>query len=135
MTLKMGQELYRRASPNVLTYKVVGIRDYGDSKQYEMECQSCDHGEKCRVLVAKDNYNKLRVIHMLHDDDDYICEQRAWHDSTTPFHETINGVRKEVLLKNISFYQDEVQNREKSLEAAKKHLADHKNSLDLLESQ
>lgn len=129
MTIEIGTVFYRRASPSTLEYHVIGVRDYGDSKQYELECQSCRHGEKCRVLAAFDNYKKLRIIHMLHDDDEYICQNRSWHDHESPFHETLDGVRRECLNKERIYYTEQVERSKANLASNERQL---KNCIDAL---
>lgn len=75
---KIGDELWRHVvGAGTFRYVVDGVRVYGDEVQLEVECQSCTHGWKCRILVARDDYGKLHAVHMLNDNED--DSQRHWH--------------------------------------------------------
>ena len=75
---KIGDELYRHVEcGGTFRYLVLGIRSYEDSVQLEVECQTCSHGWKCRLLVAQNDYGKIVHVHMLNEDEDDA--QKHWH--------------------------------------------------------
>lgn len=77
--LAVGTELWRYAGSARLRYKVVGVREYADSTQYEVGCLSCKHGDSCRVLLARDDYGALQTVHLLTEDEEPPLEHSCWH--------------------------------------------------------
>ena len=76
--LNIGDSLYRYVVlGGIFHYIVIGKREYADDVQYEVECQTCNHGYKCVVLVAYDDYGRLMTVRALSDDDGE--RQYAWH--------------------------------------------------------
>ncbi len=75
---KVGDELFRHVrGGGTFRYLVQGVRSYEDSTQLEVECQTCTHGWKCRLLIAENDYGKIVHVHMLNEDED--DSQRHWH--------------------------------------------------------
>lgn len=75
---KIGDDLFRYVEGGgIFHYTVKGIRSYEDSTQLEVECQTCSHGWKCRLLLARNDYGRVHAVHMLNDDDD--DSQKHWH--------------------------------------------------------
>ncbi len=75
---KIGDELFRYVEGGgIFRYTVKGIRSYEDSTQLEVECQTCSHGWKCLLLLARNDYGRVHAVHMLNDDEDN--SQRHWH--------------------------------------------------------
>lgn len=75
---KIGDELWRHVpGGGTFRYVVDGIRSYNDEVQLEVECQTCSHGWKCRLLISRNDYGKIHAVHMLNEDDD--DPQRHWH--------------------------------------------------------
>ncbi|MGO6851639.1 hypothetical protein ACCS68_14685 [Rhizobium beringeri] len=119
--IEIGTKLFRVASPALLQYVCTGIRQYETGDLYEVECQSCTHGFKCKVLAGYDDYDKLTPIHMLNNDED--DDQRCWHGNETHFFmskdaallDRANGhIRKaregiEAAEKSLQFRKDELQ--------------------------
>lgn len=76
---KIGDSLYRHVEcGGQFHYIVDGIRTSESGVMLEVECQTCSHGWKCRLLVARNDYGKLHAVHMLNNDEDED-DQRHWH--------------------------------------------------------
>lgn len=71
--LQIGDNLFHYVSfHGVLKYIVTGIRNYGDTTHYEIECENCSHGYRCKILVTKDQdwgRDRFKYIEMLNDED------------------------------------------------------------------
>ncbi len=131
--LIIGQELWRFTWPNMLHYKVVGIRAYEDSEQYEVECQSCKHGKLCKVLIGRDDYDKLHTVNMLNNDED--DDQRCWHtrdDLSTAYCTTKEGAQRERLRRSKAKAEDAVKSAQLALDNANKYLGEINNAYELL---
>jgi hypothetical protein len=128
--MKIGDKLYKSARPYIMEYKVIGVRDYADGKQYELECQSCRHGEKCRILVG--GKNKLVFIDMLNDEDD---EHYFWHTDTTRFWPLVRQAELERLRVHINDAEKNVSDAESTLTNRKNHLAKLLDAKKLVEEE
>lgn len=125
--LKIGDELWRTAFLSMLKYTVTGLREYSDNTQYELTCESCNHGRKCIVLAAMDSYGKPIIVQLLNYDED--DDQRAYQthiEGDSPLFRTAKEARawkaKRIIddkKKNIENLQKQIvaeQNRIKELE-------------------
>lgn len=131
--LTIGQELWRYTWPNTLHYKVIGVREYEGSTQYEVECLSCKHGKLCRVLIARDDYGHLETVHMLNNDED--DDQRAWHtkdDLSGYYHTTIEACKLERFSKAIKRTTDKLEQARKNVTQLELDLAELNNAKELL---
>lgn len=78
----MDQILYRYVPMKGLwEYKVIGSKKLSEEKtQYIVECQHCNHGYKCEVLIIQDfPCNSFIYVTMLNDHED---EEYYWHTTT-----------------------------------------------------
>lgn len=123
MNINIGDTLYRVAAPALLVYKVIGIRLYETGDMYELECQSCTHGFKCKVLAAFDDYKYLKPVHMLNDDEDE--PQRHWHSCDSGgsfFLDKNDALRERYALcirdakEDLQRFEDLVKDKRKNLE-------------------
>lgn len=81
---KVGDELFRYVDAGgVFRYIVTGVRSYADEVQLEAECQTCSHGYKCKVLLARDDEHRIVTVHMLNEDEN--DRQRYWHSNDGMF--------------------------------------------------
>lgn len=122
--IKIGDELFRYVEMGgIFRYVVIGVRSYEDSVQLEVECQTCSHGWKCRLLVAQDDYGKIVHVHMLNEDED--DHQRHWH-TNDGYHFWLSSqeARAESFKRAISRAKEEVTKSETDLAARKKRLAE-----------
>ncbi len=79
-TYSIGDELFRHIEgAATFRFTVQGIRKYEDSVQLEVECQTCTHGWKCRLLLAQNDYGKIVSVHMLNEDEN--DSQKHWHSN------------------------------------------------------
>lgn len=120
VALKIGNKLWKSASPYILEYKVIGMRNYADGKQYELECQTCAHGQKCRILVGGNR--RLVFIDVLNDEED---THHYWHSDATRFWPT----RRQAQLERLHVH---IRDGEKAVEEAEKTLTGRKNHLNKL---
>ena len=109
IALKIGEKLWKAAPPYILEYKVIGIRDYADGKQYELECQTCTHGEKCRILVG--GTKRLVFVDVLNDEED---KHRYWHSDDTHFWPLMRQAQLERLHVHIRDAKNAVENAERT---------------------
>lgn len=78
--MKIGDELYKyQGFGKLATYICTGIIKRDKLTQYEVECQNCDHGFNCRVLVVKKRGDDVYsfVVSVNDDTGEYEC----WHHS------------------------------------------------------
>jgi hypothetical protein len=78
--LKIGDLLWKYSSPYIMKYKVIALRVYETSTLYEIECLSCTHGSRCKVLIGG-KLNELCFIEMASNDED----QSYWHRTKCTF--------------------------------------------------
>ena len=118
---KLGDELFRHVSGGgVFRYLVQCVRTYEDGPQLEVECETCSHGWKCRLLLAQNDYGKIVHVHMLNEDEDE--PQRHWHGNEgLHFWPTKGEAREEGLQQIIKRTNDEIRKKEDDLKAAKKY--------------
>lgn len=128
--LTIGTKLWKAAPPYILEYKVIGVRDYQDGKQYELECQTCSHGEKCRILVG--GSKRLVFIDVLNDDQD---EHYYWHSDATRFWPFMRQAQLERLRVHISDGEKAVKEAEVTLTRRKNHLQKLLDSKELVEKE
>ena len=112
--LQIDDELYNYQALNgIFTYTVRGVRDYGDSILYEIECQECRYHNNCRLLVSQiDNQKRFKYVSMINEDEEN--EQYYWH-STGDFFITKNDCKK-------AAYQKAKEDKEKQIEELKSKL-------------
>lgn len=121
---KIGDELFRHVEGGgTFRYLVQGIRTYGhgekfddNSTQLEVECQTCSHGWKCRVLLAQDDFGRIVVVHMLNEDED--DRQRHWHTNDgLRFWPTAQEAREEGLKLVLRRVDERIREAERRLQA------------------
>lgn len=93
--------------------------------EYEMECQNCTHGFKCKVLVKKvpnqDCYEFLTLVNCETD------EWRGWHDKLNPgeeFYETLIEAKRAVYKNACNEISREISKFEDGASSARKRLAE-----------
>lgn len=128
---KVGEDLFRYVEcGGIHRYRVVGIRSYEDSTQLEVEDQSCNHGWKCRVLVARNDYGKIHAVHMLNDDED--DSQRIWHrNEGFHFWPTVEEARLEATRFHMQRADERVRKAEESLASAKQRKKELQDLIDI----
>jgi ABC-type Zn2+ transport system substrate-binding protein/surface adhesin len=121
---KIGDELFRYVEAGgVFRWKVVGVRQYEGETQLEVEGQTCSHGWKCRVLVARNDYGKIHAVHMLNEDED--DRQRHWHTNDGyHFWPTSAEAKREAAKVAIRKAKERVSNAQRTLESECKRLAE-----------
>jgi len=129
--IRIGDELFRYVElGGIFRYVVYGIRQYEDGDQYEVECQTCSHGERCRLLIARDDYGRLIHIHMLNEDEDLCDEHRCWHTNDGyHFWPTFGQAKEESFKRAIEKAEESVSEAEKLLADRQKRLAELKSLL------
>lgn len=77
--MKIGDKLYKYEF-KFLEYSVLDVIKHESTKTvfYEIECDSCTHGTKCKVLVTKDDNLGYRYVKMLNEDE--YEKQYYWHN-------------------------------------------------------
>lgn len=82
--LAMGDKLYKYVTfKGIFTYIVIGIRQYKEGDQYEIECQDCSDHPKCQLLVLqRDDQPFFSYVRMLNNDDEDDTPQHYWHDDS-----------------------------------------------------
>ncbi len=120
---RIGDEIWRHVDGSgTFRYIVDGIRTYPEGAMLEVECQTCSHGWKCRVLLAKNDDGRIHAVHMLNDDED--GEQRIWHTNEgLHFWPTKAEARDEGLRMLVRRQRERVTSLDNQLDAARKRLA------------
>ena len=123
MNIKINDKFYRYIDcGGVFEYIVKGVRNYGDDTQYELECQTCNHGpDKCLLLCAVSDYRKLEFVKMLKDEDG---EQKHWHNSSGSFLATQNEALVEKGKRMEREIDDEIRKAKERLQYLEKQKAD-----------
>ena len=122
----LGDELFRYViCGGVFRYIVDGRREYDGRVQLEVECQTCSHGWKCRLLLAQDDYGRIIEVHMLNDDDE--DSQRHWHiNEGLHFWPTAEEAKQEQVRRLVKQAEEGVQKAKDNLAAAERRLAEFK---------
>lgn len=117
--VNVGDELFRYIEGGgIHRFKVLGIRQYEDSIQYEVEDQNCTHGWKCRILIAHNDYGKLHAVHMLNEDENN--SQRHWHTNEGyHFYPSSNEAKAEAYNAALRRAYERVEKAQKALTDAK----------------
>lgn len=123
---KIGDEMFRYIDGGgIFRYVVIGRREREQEIQLEVECKTCSHGWKCQLLLAKDDYGRIFVVHMLNNDDEH--DQRMWHTNDGfYFCRTADEAKQQKLVKLVAHAEEQVRKAEDSLRAAKARLAEVK---------
>lgn len=107
--MKIGTDLYRWVSAaGLFSYKVIGIREYKEEKQYEIECQTCSHGWKCVLLIAEDDDKRLQYVRMVDEDEYHISEQKHFHTHCGEFHLNKSDALIEYYKATLKWYKTEI---------------------------
>lgn len=127
--LQINDKLYNYQSlKGIFTYIVIGVRDYGESVLYEVECQNCKDHDNCRLLVSQvDNEKRFRYVTMINEDEEN--EQYYWH-STGYFYISKNDCKKAAYQEAIKFKEKEIEELKTKLKIAQEHLIELKLLID-----
>ena len=71
--LNIGDKLYKNTPLNgIFEYIVTEIRQDKDNVMYVAECQQCNHGYNCLVLIARNFTSKkvFKYVEMINDEND-----------------------------------------------------------------
>jgi len=129
INLNVGDELFNYQSfKGIFTYKIVGVREYENSRLYEIKCQECRDHAKCRVLVSQiDNLPQFQYVQMLNEDEEN--EQYYWHNNQVYF-VSKNDCKKHAYNKAIEYHKKEIEKLENSLKKQKERLAEIQSLVD-----
>ena len=127
--LQINDELYNyQALKGIFTYIVCGVRDYGDSVLYEIECQECRDHDNCRLLVSQiDNQKRFKYVSMINEDEEN--EQYYWH-STDDFFMTKNDCKKAAYQKAKEYKEKQIEELKTKLKSAQENLIEIKLLID-----
>jgi hypothetical protein len=104
ISLNIGDKIYKKLSfSGIGEYIVTGKIERKCGMLYEVECQACNHGDKC-LLVVEPLANYLSFSYMVNDDDG---DQRCWHDDGI-FYTTVDKAKKAYYEKIILDYKKKV---------------------------
>lgn len=124
-SLIVGTSLYKHIPLHgIFHYVVIGVREYADNTQYELECQTCKHGEKCRIL-AGGKAGRLAFIQVLNDEEN---EHYYWHSDSTRFYFKKEHAELERVCSHVSSSKDSIEKAERTLVSLRKH---HANLMDM----
>lgn len=120
----IGDEMWRHVEGGgTFRYIVQGIRQYEGEVQLEVECQTCSHGWKCRVLLARDDLNRIVSVHLLKDDEE--DSQHYWHSNDgLQFWPTREQAREEGLRRIVRRVKERIREQEERLMRERKYLQD-----------
>lgn len=135
--LNIGDKLYRAIKYNtVFEYTVIGVRERKNYRQYEVRCESCLDHEKCELLIAYDDYNRLIHIEMLNEDEDLCEKQRFWHTNDGYYFQTnkyqAEKDRAQTYLKEA---EEAVKKNKDNLANAEKQLIKMKDLINIIEAK
>jgi hypothetical protein len=69
--LNIGDKVYKYLSLHgVMTYEVIGKREYRENIQYELQCKNCKHGYPCELLITLNDNGRYVYVAMLNDDEE-----------------------------------------------------------------
>ena len=127
--LQINDELYNyQALKGIFTYIVRGVRDYGDSILYEIECQECRDHAKCRLLVSQmDNQKRFKYVSMINEDEEN--EQYYWH-STDDFFMSKNDCKKAAYQKAKEYKEKQIEELKTKLKSAQENIIEIKLLID-----
>ena len=90
---------------------------------YELECQNCNHGWKCKILVKRGkNKQEYEFVAMVNDEEE---EYEAFHTTLQPnerFFVNLEDAKKAVYLNAINFKKSEIEKHKKVLKRSEKEL-------------
>lgn len=146
MKLKIGQHIYQYSS-RILEYEITGINELTTDKHIEQfyiaKCLSCRNHEPCIVAFKKDDHGNLIYSHMINgydEDDEYYEIHEHYRNSQYYWHKNENHnffLRKKeaqifILNKNIKYYEEKIENIEKTKEEAIKEIEKNKTQIEIL---
>ena len=120
MNLKINDNLNKYAFPNLLIYKVFGILEREDGTYWQIRCNSCQHGEKCEVLIKKDDNNQLVYVSILNEDED--DKQYYWHTTgeNNYYQLSKKSALESVIKRNIKSCKNEIKELQERIESVEK---------------
>jgi septin family protein len=134
--MKIGTELFKWQSFQMSMYILTGIIKREKITMYELECQSCTHGYKCKILVEKvKGKDYFKFVTMLNEEED--DGQELWHktnhkkeemfylekdDALIAVYENHINEQKQELKKVEEKYLKDVEYRTKKIEEITRHL-------------
>ena len=132
---QIGDYLYRYVEfGGVFKYKVIGKRAYEipECTQLEVECQSCNHGYKCCLLLAQDDYKNIISIRMLNESED--DPQKHWHtqEKGLYFHPSPKGAKEDRLYQLKKQAQERVNKAKENLSIQEDRLKEIQSMIDCL---
>lgn len=82
--MNIGDKFYKYLGMGKFSsYTIYGIIKRHAATLYETECNSCMHGDNCRVLITKDSKGNYVFASMLSDDEE---SHYIWHKDDNNFY-------------------------------------------------
>lgn len=132
--LEIGDVLRRYVEGSgIWAYKVIGVRDYQDGTQYDIESQSCSHGWKCQLLVAPDDNGMLSYVHMTNNDDE--DNQSYWHTGEFHFFTSLEEAKREGYEYHRNRLKDDLKKAESNVSCIKKRIEEIDDLISVGESK
>lgn len=133
--IKIGQKLYKYSTFYLMEYEVFGILEREDGIYYQIKCLSCQHGEKCEVLIKWNDNNKLKYVSMLNNCSEDDEKQYYWHtDEGKDFYcLSKKDALEKLLQRNIKLCEEQVNDLEKRIKDKKESILKYKEQLKGLE--
>jgi len=140
--LNIGEVIFTY-NDKILEHKVVERQTLETDGHTEMfwvlECQSCADHTKCRFAIKRDDSGDLIYSHMINhyecdDDNDSECRRNSqyyWHKGAR-FFKTRTEARLYVWDKNISYYQDKINEAKKAIEYNEKCIEEAKEKMQAI---
>jgi O6-methylguanine-DNA--protein-cysteine methyltransferase len=131
--LKLGDSLYKYSSINLLIYTVFGIVQREEGKYYQVRCTSCNHGNKCEVLIKEDDRGKLVYVSMLNEDEE--DKQYYWHmtDQNSSYELTKKAALTNVINRNIEYNNNKIKELQDQIKTWENETTRHREYLKGLE--
>ena len=136
--MKQGDKLYKyQGFSKYAEYIVTAVIKRESLTQYELECQNCEHGFKCRILVKKiRGTQQYEFLCCVNDEEE---EYKAWHTDWGKKEELYYHSLKEARIavyesaisrkkSEIKNHQDIIVNLEKNLLEIQSHFENIKNA-------
>lgn len=131
-TLKINDIIYKYLTFHGFSkYEVIAINEREKVILYEVECQSCQHGdEKCTLYVIDKKKGEYGFVSMTCDEET-AKEQHFWHDDDL-FYKYLNDGKKAKYLECINDIKKDIEKETKTLTRLNKRLdelSEHYNNL------
>ncbi len=124
--MKVGDIVYKYLTFNGFAEYIVTAEIIRETaKLYEVECQACQHGEKCRLLISSNKEKgEFHFVSMVNLDEEQERKQESWHYDNNFFYSDLIEAKKSKYWEVIKMKKNDISKHQEIFERLKTELSD-----------